>query len=95
MARFFRTFSICSSLLALYFVQSTLKVKRAASFVSPLWLVLIVLTFLFGCGGGAAVSANPSTPAVVTTISLSPKTASIAVGATKQFQAIAQDAEGN
>ena len=95
MARFLRTFSICSSLLALYFVQATLKVKRAASFVSPLWLVLIALTFLFGCGGGAAVSGNPSTSSVVTTISVSPKTASIAVGGTKQFQAIAQDAEGN
>jgi peptidoglycan/xylan/chitin deacetylase (PgdA/CDA1 family) len=95
MARFFRTFSICSSLLALYFVQATLKVKRAASFVSPLWLVLIALTLLFGCGGGAGISANPPTASVVTTISVSPKTASIAVGATRQFQAIAQDAEGN
>ena len=71
------------------------KVKRSVIFVSPLWLVLISLTLLFSCGGGAGVGANPSTASVLTTISVSPKTASVALGATEQFQAIGNDQHGN
>ena len=70
--------------------------KRSVTFVSPLWLVLMVLTFLSGCGGGTGIgSSDSSNPSVVTTISVSPKTASVAVGATEQFQATAQDQHGN
>jgi peptidoglycan/xylan/chitin deacetylase (PgdA/CDA1 family)/uncharacterized protein YjdB len=95
MARSFHIFSKCSSLVASGFAQTPLKVKRASTFVGPLWLVLIALTFLFGCGGGSGTVSDPSTGSVLTTISVSPKTASVVVGATEQFQAIAKDQHGN
>jgi len=78
--------------------QAAVKVKRSVIFVDPLWLVLIVLTSLFGCGGGAGVTgghSSASTASVLTTLSLSPNTASVTVGDTQQFQATAQDQDGN
>lgn len=99
MARFFFTFSERSTAVTRFLAQAAIKVKRSIVFVDPLWLVLIVLASLFGCGGGtvggAANVSNPPAASVVTTISISPKTASVAVGATEQFQAIATDQQGN
>lgn len=63
--------------------------------MSPLWLVLVALTFLFGCGGGGTVGAGSSSASVVTTVSVSPRTASVLVGATARFEAIAKDQHGN
>src|ERR1700693_3307569 len=99
MARFLFTFSECSTVVTRFLARTAIKVKRSVVFVDPLWLVLIVLASLFGRGGGtvggAANVSNPPVASVVTTISISPKTASVAVGATQQFQAIATDQQGN
>src|ERR1700738_1829067 len=100
MARFLFTFSECSTVVTRFLARTAIKVKRSVVFVDPLWLVLIVLASLFGCGGGtvgggAANVSNPPAASVVTTISISPKTASVAVGATQQLQAVAMDQQGN
>jgi peptidoglycan/xylan/chitin deacetylase (PgdA/CDA1 family) len=79
MSRIFDTFSKCSAIFA-----------RC--------LILITLPLLFGCGGGGMGSANPSNPSsasVLTTISVSPTKASVVIGGTEQFQAIATDQSGN
>src|SRR3984957_14829008 len=99
MARFFFTFSECSTVVTRFLSRTAIKVKRSIVYVDPIWLALIVLASLFGCGGGtvggAANVSNPPAASVVTTISISPKTASVAVGATQQFQAVATDQNGN
>lgn len=58
-------------------------------------LILITLPFLFGCGGGGMGGANSPSAPVLTAISVSPSKASVAVGATEQYQAIATDQSGN
>lgn len=96
MARFSHTFSNCVSAVTRYFARTVVKVKRSVIFVDPLWLVLIALTFLSGCGGGpGTVGADPSATPVLSTISVSPTAASVVEGGTEQFQAIAIDQHGN
>lgn len=65
--------------------------------VDPLWLVLIVALTLAGCGGGSAgvVGRSSSTVPESAAISVSPKTASVVVGATVQYQAIVSDHNGD
>jgi hypothetical protein len=70
-------------------------VKRSVILVDPLWLVLIALMSLFGCGGGTGMSSDSPAGSDVTTISVSPTTASVMVGATVQYQAVAKDQHGN
>jgi Big-like domain-containing protein len=57
--------------------------------VDSLWLALIALTFLFGCGGGAGTVGDSSTPAL-TRISVLPSTASIQVGQ-QRYTAVGYD----
>jgi hypothetical protein len=69
---------------------------RVAFSACALSLVLISLALLSACGGGASLAAGDSSTApVLTTISVSPNAASIVVGSTKQFQAIAKDRHGS
>jgi peptidoglycan/xylan/chitin deacetylase (PgdA/CDA1 family) len=96
MAKSFHTLPKRSSRKARCFSRTALKLRQSVACVSPIFLVFVALTSLSGCGGGAArVSGNPSTAAVITTISVSPNAASVLVGAAEQFQAIARDQHGN
>src|SRR5580704_8392898 len=99
MARFFFTFSVRSVAVTRFLAQTAIKIKLSIVDVDPIGLALIVLASLFGgeggTVGGAANVSNPPAASVVTTISISPKTASVAVGATQQFQAVATDQQGN
>ena len=68
---------------------------RVAFSVLALSLLLISLALLSACGGGASVGASDSSSApVLTAISVSPNAASVVVGGTEQFHAIAKDQHG-
>ena len=95
MPKFFSMFSKYQLLVARCVAQSVVKVKRSAILVDPLWLLLVALMFLLGCGGGAGVSSHSSGESEFAAITVLPKTASVVVGATLQYQAIAQDQHGN
>ena len=69
--------------------------SRAASSALAFSLVVISLALLSACGGGASAAASDSSTApVLTTISVTPNAASVVVGGTRQFQAIAKDQHG-
>ena len=59
---------------------------------SRVWRI-VALGFVLSCGGSG--DAGPSGPATVTSVAVSPNTASIFTGGTQQFTATANDAGGN
>ncbi len=93
----FSKFSGWTTSVSRCFAQAIIKVKRSVVMVDPLWLVLIVALTLAGCGGGSAgvVGRSSSTVPESAAISVSPKTASVVVGATVQYQAIVSDHNGD
>jgi len=61
--------------------------------VCVLTVVGALVLFAFACGGGGKTTSSP--PSTVASISVSPSSPSIAVGATQQFSATALDSAGN
>ena len=57
-------------------------------------LMLFSALLLLGCGGGSANSSQPP-PGGVATVTVTPATASIIVGKSQQFTAVAKDSNGN
>src|SRR5579884_527365 len=64
--------------------------SRAASL-----FLLAFACILAGCGGGSSSSSSGGSQPTISTITVSPSSPSIAVGATQQFTATAKDSGGN
>ncbi|HZS70652.1 MAG TPA: Ig-like domain-containing protein [Candidatus Acidoferrum sp.] len=64
--------------------------SRAASV-----FLLAFACVLAGCGGGSSSSSSGGSKSTISTITVSPASPSIAVGATQQFTATAKDSSGN
>lgn len=64
--------------------------SRAASL-----FLLAFACILAGCGGGSSSSSSGGSQPTISTITVSPASPSIAVGATQQFTATAKDSSGN
>ena len=71
------------------------KGKRSAT-LGSLCLVITALTLFIGCGGGGATigGGHASVASVLSSISISPTAATVLVGSTQQFQAVAMDQDG-
>jgi peptidoglycan/xylan/chitin deacetylase (PgdA/CDA1 family)/uncharacterized protein YjdB len=93
----FSKFSGWAAPVSRFFTQAIVKVKRSVVVVDPLWLVLIAALLLAGCGGGGAgvVGRSSSTVPELAAISVSPKTASVVVGGTVQYEAVVNDQNGD
>jgi peptidoglycan/xylan/chitin deacetylase (PgdA/CDA1 family)/uncharacterized protein YjdB len=71
------------------------KGKRSAT-LGSLCLVITALTLFIGCGGGGGTigGGHASVASVLSSISISPPAATVLVGSTQQFQAVAMDQNG-
>jgi hypothetical protein len=57
------------------------------------FIPIVLIIFLFGCGGGSSNVVTP--PPTVATVTVTPRAATILAGAQKQFSATAKDSSGN
>jgi peptidoglycan/xylan/chitin deacetylase (PgdA/CDA1 family)/uncharacterized protein YjdB len=91
-----RALPVCVALVARRSPVGPNSKEKHAATLGSICLVVTALTLFIGCGGGGGTigGGHASVAPVVSSISISPTAATVLVGSTQQFQAVAMDQDG-